>query len=276
MSPSALVLALLVHALAAFALWWMSIHQSRVPPAETAIDVTFEQPKLPPPPERRKAAPAVRLGLPPPAAITAYKPSQAPSTAERTQKALAPEPPSREPAVPPPQAAATTPPSAASETPKPEPRPTVPPFRGAHVLPAPPRPEQPPFRPSPLDLSHRQQPPANARPERPSPSPFVNPADAYNRARVADNYLWQVVRKLSGYHYQANVEASEGTTVVQVVIARDGRLLDIAVVRSSGFPALDKGVVAGVRSGSPYAPLPPQIHGDRATFTLPLVSSRRR
>jgi protein TonB len=34
-------------------------------------------------------------------------------------------------------------------------------------------------------------------------------------------------------------------------------------------------VLAGVRSGSPYAPLPPDIRGDSATFDLPLVSSRR-
>jgi TonB family protein len=57
-------------------------------------------------------------------------------------------------------------------------------------------------------------------------------------------------------------------------IARNGRLIDVAVARSSGFPVLDQGVVAGVRAGSPYAPLPPEIHGDRATFTLPLVSMR--
>ena len=110
--------------------------------------------------------------------------------------------------------------------------------------------------------------------EEPSPSPFVNPADVYNRARVTDNYLWQVVSKLAGYRFEARVNASEGITVVRVVIARDGRLLEIAVVQSSGFPVIDKGVVAGVRAGSPYAPLPPEIRGDRAAFTLPLISTR--
>jgi protein TonB len=279
MSSSALTLALLVHALAALALWWMSIHRPRLPQLDRAIDVTFEQPKPPPPaPQKRNPAPPVRLGLPPPAAITADKPSQAPSTAKQPRQALAPEPPSLEQAVPPPQTTAPAPPSTAFETPKPaapKPAPSVP-SREAHALPAPPPAEQPRFRPSPLTRAPSRQPPAVARLEQPSPSPFVNPADTYNRARVADNYLWQVVRKLSGYHYQAHVDVSEGTTVIQVVIARDGRLLDIAVVRSSGFTALDRGVVAGVRAGSPYAPLPPEIHGDRATFTLPLVSSNRR
>ena len=59
------------------------------------------------------------------------------------------------------------------------------------------------------------------------------------------------------------------------VIARDGRLLNVTVSRSSGIPEFDQGVLAGVRSGSPYAPLPPDIKGDSATFDLPLISSRR-
>jgi protein TonB len=61
-------------------------------------------------------------------------------------------------------------------------------------------------------------------------------------------------------------------TVVQIVIARDGRLLDVRVTQSSGVAEMDQGVLNGVRQGSPYTPLPPEIAGDRASFTLPLVS----
>ncbi len=114
-----------------------------------------------------------------------------------------------------------------------------------------------------------------AHAEPPSPSPFVNPADVYNRARVADNYLWQVAGKLVGYRYYAHVNVFEATTVIRVVIARDGRLLDARIAQSSGFPSLDNGVLAGVRAGSPYAPLPPEIKGESAAFNLPLVSINR-
>ena len=65
---------------------------------------------------------------------------------------------------------------------------------------------------------------------------------------------------------------SRGVTVVRVVIARDGRLLNVSIARSSGVPEFDRGVLAGVRSGSPYAPLPPDIKGESASFDLPLVS----
>jgi len=102
--------------------------------------------------------------------------------------------------------------------------------------------------------------------------PFVNPADEHNRATAEQNYLWQVISKLRGYRYHADVPLMEGLTVVLVVIARDGRLLDAQVVRSSGVPAMDQGVLAGIRQGSPYAPLPESLSGSSARFRLPLVS----
>ncbi|MFI5000515.1 MAG: energy transducer TonB [Reyranellales bacterium] len=274
MSPPALALAMLLHGLAALALWWMAQHPPQLPPPEVPIEVTVEQLKPPPPPpppprppKEQAPAPSVRLGLPPPAAITADKPSQAPSTAERAQEALAPRPPSLEQVVPPPSQP-PQPPETAFELPK-------------AVLPPPARPTPPPPQrqlpvlPSPLRTAPQRQPPAIARAETPAPSPFVNPADTLNRARVADNYLWQIAAKLSGYRYKARAPVEEGVTVVRITIARDGRLLAIDVTQSSGFPVLDNGVVAGIRSGSPYAPLPPEIQGDRATFTLPLVSTYR-
>ena len=115
--------------------------------------------------------------------------------------------------------------------------------------------QKPEYKPSPLSTAPSRRPPAGTQSENPSPSPFVNPADTYSKARAADNYLWQVVRRLQGYRYTANVSATQGITVVRVVIARDGRLLNVTVSRSSGIPEFDQGVLAGVRSGSPYAPL---------------------
>ena len=108
------------------------------------------------------------------------------------------------------------------------------------------------------------EPPAVARhQDTPTPpsSPFVNPADEHNRATAEQNYLWQVISKLRGYRYHADVPVREGLTVVMVTIARDGRLLDAQVVRSSGVDAMDQGVLNGIRQGSPYAPLPASLSG---------------
>jgi TonB family protein len=278
LSPSGLALAALLHATAALALWWMSRNPPQLPPGEDPIAVTFEQPKAPDPPPMPPPSRPVIPALPPPAPLTSEKPTQVPPKGEQSKEAHAAPSPSLEQTVPAPPPEPLPPPSferpklAAPAQPRHQQESLAPPVQPSLTPQTPPQRQ---LRPSPL-TTPRQQPPRDvARTEEPSPSPLVNPADVYNRARVADNYLWQIVRKLVGYRYHAAVNVQEGTTVVRVVIARDGRLLDIQVAQSSGFPLLDNGVVAGVRAGSPYEPLPPDIHGDRATFTLPLVSVHR-
>ncbi|MDI1286995.1 MAG: hypothetical protein PSV46_21605, partial [Reyranella sp.] len=84
MSPPALALAVLLHALVILALWWMSVHQP-APPGEEAIEITFEVPKTseppPPPPKPQppvQAAP-MPLGIPPPAPLISNRPTQVPS-----------------------------------------------------------------------------------------------------------------------------------------------------------------------------------------------------
>jgi TonB family protein len=337
LSPSALALAVLLHAAVGLALWWMMLNRPSLPPAEEPIEVTIEQPKpkppepKPPPPEQEPPKqetapkPPEPLGLMPEAAITAEKRTQVPTAPVRPNETPAPLPPAQAdrpqpfafspsptppstpkppaeaaarppevPATPKPPAEAGVRPPEAPQTPfssplptptlpMPAPTPPTPAAPSAHALAAPtpplprasPAPQRPDLHPAPPTAAPPRR-PAAAPSESASTSPFVNPADTYNRARVADNYLWQIARKLQGYRYEAHVNVSHGTTVVRVTIARDGRLLDVEVAGSSGVPEFDRGVLAGVRSGSPYDPLPPDIQGASATFTLPLVSVNRQ
>jgi len=107
----------------------------------------------------------------------------------------------------------------------------------------------------------------------PSSSPFVNPADARNRALASDNYIWQNARKLSFY---IDEPVREYYITLRLVIARDGRLLAADVAQSSGTPSIDQAILAGARRNSPYLPLPAEIGGDRATFLVPLSTLRAR
>jgi TonB family protein len=292
MSPVALALAMLLHGLVVAALFWLIENRPTPAPVEEVIEVSLEQlkpPERPPPPPPKQAQqpkpppPPEDMGLKPPAATTADKATQVPPAATPDKKASAPQPPAPDD-LPPLQAQPPQPPVA--EPPKPTPTPTPspaarPPEQQALATPPPP-PARPPagqqrdVRPSPLPPGQQRHAPAVPNPkEAPTTSHFVNPADAYNRARAADNYLWQVAMKLQGYRYQANTNASRGTTVVRVTIARNGRLLAVEVIRSSGVPEFDQGVLAGVRAGSPYSPLPPDIQGESASFNLPLISVNR-
>ncbi len=264
-SPPALALAVLLHAMLALALWGLSHYQPFMPPAQDPIEVTIEKPQppakppetkleLPPPPP---PLPPVIEGLQPPAPIVSDKPTQVPTPNTRARELAPPQTAEKVETKPAPPPTGVEPPPPAA----------TPQGRGMAV------PANPLPRPSPLNRSQQQRQAATtAGPEQPKPSPFVNPADEYNRARAQDNYLWQVVTKLRGYQYRANVSRAQGVTVVRIVIARDGRLLDAEVVSSSGEPEMDRGVLAGVRAGSPYTPLPDNIAGASATFRLPLVS----
>jgi TonB family protein len=319
MSPEAMGLALVLHVMAALALWWLAAHAPTIVPKEEPIEVTIERsppkPPEPPPPQAQPKPmppPPPVEGIKPPAEKEADKATSVRPSGEAPKDVAAPPQRSLEEMVPKPSDAPKPPAETAMVAPNP-PSPVPPPDRptlqplpkpapGPTVEPLPPRPTppvekpptvarpQPPPRapPPPSAAPHQQpspsplvaprpqsQPPAVARhqdtPTAPS-SPFVNPAAEHARATAEQNYLWQVVSKLRGYRYHADVPVKEGLTVVQVIIARDGRLLDAQVVRSSGVPAMDQGVLAGIRQGSPYAPLPASLSGSSARFRLPLVS----
>lgn len=272
MRPEAMGLALVLHAVAALALWYLAAHAPTIVPKEDPIEVTIERPKPPEPPppppqaQPKPIPPPPVEGLKPPAEVEADKATQVRPSGEQEKDVAAAAPPSMEqpklekevPPPPPPGPAVTSIPTPARPLP---PAPHVP-----HPQP----------RPSPLvpQRPTQQAPSVARRQELPTPpsSPFVNPADEKNRATAEQNYLWQVVSRLRGYRYHADVPVREGLTVVMVTIARDGRLLDAQVVRSSGIAAMDQGVLAGIRQGAPYAPLPASLSGPSARFRLPLVS----
>lgn len=286
--------------------------QPEVEPIEVTIEQAKPKPPEPPPPQQAKPQPPPPPieGIKPPAEIEADKATSVRPSGEAKKDVAAPPPDSPEkaapqpptPPAPPSQTAMVAPPSPVPPVdrpmlqplPKPEAGPTIePPPRPSPPVQKPPpvvahpqpqRPAPPPPSPglrqqpapSPLVAPQRpSEPPAVARhQDRPTPpsSSFVNPADEHARATAEQNYLWQVVSRLRGYRYHADVPVREGLTVVMVTIARDGRLLDAEVVRSSGVAAMDRGVLAGIRQGAPYAPLPASLSGPSARFRLPLVS----
>lgn len=208
-----------------------------------------------------------------------------PEPAEQQQQAaLAPPPPqppvpTLEKALPPLEA--PPPPLTSREIPRPAPPPPPPPPPKVAPHPAP-RAQTPPHQqlpPSPLSRPGPQQhaPAESQQAARPAPSPLVNPAAAYGERKTEEDYLWQVVRKISQYRFyprSSREQSEEGLVIVQLTIARDGRLLGATLSKSSGYPTLDNAVLETIRQAAPYAPLPSGITGDRHTFILP-VNYRR-
>jgi TonB family protein len=191
---------------------------------------------------------------------------------EETPKEAAPPPAQLEHLLPPLEA----PPAPLTSKDLPSPRPPPAP---AHVAPhpqahaAPPAPQQH-LRPSPLSNAPQRRAPGRSQPDTPSAT-FINPAEQYNQTQLVERYLWQVATKISQYHYHANQVAERGTVVLRLVMARDGRLLDVSIARSSGVVTLDKGLIEAARAAAPYAPFPSGLAGAEKAFLIPFASVYR-
>ncbi len=235
-----------------------------------------EEPKPEPTPEARRAEPEPEPPPPQP------QQQQALARPEPTPEPPPPPSPSLEQALPPLEA--PPPPVTERDVPKPLPVPRPAPPQQAVRPPPPPPPPAP--RPAPQPPAHTQPaprpsplgaPPARGAESqsaaRPSSPTFQNPADRYGQKQAQEQYLWQVMRRISQFPYvpkDTGPVRTTGTVLTRVTIARDGRLLDVAIERSSGLPSLDSGVIETIRRASPYPPLPADITGDRHTFQLPV------
>jgi TonB family protein len=280
--------------------------QPKVAPPVAATPAPAPAPaaKLNPPPQKGVSTP---LGVPPPSPNTADTSKQVPKVepqkpqlpqlpevepqqqapqpqqeqpqqqqqqqqAMTPKESLAPPPPSPplEKALPPLEA--PPPPLTSKDFPKPLPPPAPPPAHPqAHV--APPV-QQPQLRPSPLSTLQRKQAPADSQATAPSAT-FINPADQYSQTQLIEQYLYKVAAKISQYRYRSNQANEQGTAVLRLVMARDGRLLDVSIARSSGIIALDRGLIEAARAAAPYAPFPSGIPGPQVAFTLPFASVYR-
>jgi protein TonB len=251
-----------------------------------------------------------RLGLPPaapvaekaqgagkprneaPQAKPAEKFDQSPTdTGEPTQQAVAPPPPAVTPDPKPPEPEPPKPslekelppieapaapltsrdfpkPAPPAPEPKPQPRP--------QPQAAPPRPPPPQANIAPSPLSNLpargRPPPSNRQDPGPPPSPFVNPADTLARNTIGESYANRVAYKVSQYRFSGGGADERGVVVVRFTIGRNGSLLSVAIVRSSGKPSLDRNTIDAFQNAAPYPPIPPEIPGDSVTFTLPFES----
>ena len=237
-----------------------------MPPAPAKPTVTEKGPTtplgMPPPPERKEEPPQMAAAQPsPPKESPPPKPT--PPAETRLPDVDTPAAPlSMQDFV------RAAPPPAPDEIVKPLPRvqPQPPPPPPPTVQPQHPTPPQP----SPLQAAQPERAPAESQ----ATAGFVNPAQAAASTRAADEYFWAVVRKFSQYLPDLREKNQGGTVVVRAVIARDGRLLEAGIARSSGVPALDKGMLEALRAAAPYPPLPAEIPGDRIVFTQPITAKR--
>jgi TonB family protein len=110
------------------------------------------------------------------------------------------------------------------------------------------------------------------------PAPSAALKSDHAQRKSEEDYFYQLVRRISQYRFfsRAQDNVARGLVVTRMTIARDGRLLDVALLKSSGVPSLDQAVVETIRQASPFAPLPAELSSERRTFVVPINYTRER
>jgi periplasmic protein TonB len=198
-----------------------------------AISVVFAPPPAPPAP----ASPA-----PPPPPVAVQPPPQV---------VAPPTPPAVQPPAPPAAQAEIPPPPPPRPERKPEPKPRPPPL----PRPLPEQQGQQPQQAIPQPMQQLPLPLPNQSPQVASiPSPPPSPTISPDYRTVIGSWLATHKRYPEG----ARERGEEGRAVLRFRVGRDGRVLDAAVVSSSGFADLDAAVVA-MMQGAVLPPFPPSM-----------------
>jgi len=160
-------------------------------------------------------------------------------------------------------------PEAHKPPPKPAPTPVPPQARPPPTPPAPTPPQPQQLKPSPLQTSPMKRVPDSSSND--ASATFVNPAINNSRDRANENYLALIARHIAQHRFvprESVVYTRRGVIGVQMVIARDGRLVGVSVVQSSGAPTFDQDMMEFIRSIAPFPPLPASLPGSQSTFPL--------
>jgi periplasmic protein TonB len=246
---------------------------SKVPPvpapiAKGGIEVVFAPPPAPEPPPQ--AAPAVEPEPPPPPVEPPPSP-EPPVVQTEPPPTVATEPPPPAPEAPVTVSKSLPPPPpphrvVVKRPPKPVPRrEEVPPPTEAYTPPVPVRPFAPQSQPAPV------APPQTAMAPTPVPAPAPSPeAVAGYRALLS---AWLESHKR--YPETAREHGEEGHAVLRFQVDRSGRVLDYAVISSSGYPDLDQSVEEMMR-GATLPPFPAGMTQPRMEVSVTIRFALRR
>ena len=134
-----------------------------------------------------------------------------------------------------------------------------------------------PPRPAP-ERAEVRQPPPSAQPSPPSASsPSAQPtaplpAPALNATAMP---TWQSavlaqLQRHKRYPREARLEHQEGSATVRFTVDGEGRVEQVALLASSGHPALDQETLALLQRASPLPPPPPEAGRPPLTLTVPV------
>jgi protein TonB len=91
-----------------------------------------------------------------------------------------------------------------------------------------------------------------------------------------EGYMMRLKDRIEGiWHYPADaaMRGIYGDLVIEFTIAKNGRLTDVSLKRTSGHRGLDQAAMQALKDGEPYWPLPDEWGKDSLTVTGHFVYS---
>jgi protein TonB len=113
---------------------------------------------------------------------------------------------------------------------------------------------------------------ASAPPDKAPAPPASAPAAASSNAQP--NWRGELVSRLQRakrYPDAARERDEHGVATVRFTMDRQGHVLSVTLVRSSGSTALDEEAVALIHRAEPLPAMPPEMQGDTITVTAPVA-----
>jgi protein TonB len=118
-----------------------------------------------------------------------------------------------------------------------------------------------------------ETPPVAPLPAAPTPAPFVV-AKAAPDSALLDSYgktLSSLIARYQRYPHIAQLRGWHGTTQVQIFVSTAGRMVNVIILRSSGFEVLDNQALDMVRQATPLPQPPEALRGREFTVMVPIV-----
>ena len=127
-----------------------------------------------------------------------------------------------------------------------------------------------------IHRASRQDPasPSATSPATGTPDPQTDTASHASQRDAQQDYVMQVVRKLSQAQFTTAAEFQgrpRGTLVAHLTVDRDGNLVGLSLAKDSGSASVDRSILEKVRKTAPFAPLPKNLAVARFSFIVPIT-----
>ena len=88
--------------------------------------------------------------------------------------------------------------------------------------------------------------------------------------------IWQKIEEAKVYPETARRNNQEGMVKVQFLILKNGKVKEVAIIKSSGRDPLDQATLETIEKATPFPPIPPLLELEEINVKIPIVFELER